>query len=88
MQCVTMPTVKPKVLAPETLREIVEEAGIEKPLDNTLENACFYTKRSQELLEYVIVTCPKEFSKRDKKVATTPLNRNKQVPYREMRNFK
>ncbi|GJT34199.1 retrovirus-related pol polyprotein from transposon TNT 1-94 [Tanacetum coccineum] len=33
----------------ETLREIVEEARIEKPLDNTLENACFYTKRSQEL---------------------------------------
>ncbi|GJW28993.1 integrase, catalytic region, zinc finger, CCHC-type containing protein, partial [Tanacetum coccineum] len=51
----------------ETLREIVEEARIEKPLDNTLKNACFYTKRSQELLEYVIGTCPKEFSKRDKK---------------------
>ncbi|GJU84228.1 hypothetical protein Tco_1291774 [Tanacetum coccineum] len=67
----------------ETLREIVEEARIEKPLDNALENACFYTKRSQELLEYVIGTCPKEFSKRDKKVATTPLNRNKQVTFKE-----
>ncbi|GKA32449.1 retrovirus-related pol polyprotein from transposon TNT 1-94 [Tanacetum coccineum] len=33
----------------ETLREIVEEARIEKPLDNALENACFYTKRSKEL---------------------------------------
>ncbi|GJU60295.1 hypothetical protein Tco_1238061 [Tanacetum coccineum] len=31
----------------ETLREIVEKARIEKPLDNALENACFYTKRSQ-----------------------------------------
>ncbi|GJX73430.1 retrovirus-related pol polyprotein from transposon TNT 1-94 [Tanacetum coccineum] len=50
-----------------TLREIAEEARIEKPLDNTLKNACFYTKRSQELLEYVIGTFPKEFSKRDKK---------------------
>ncbi|GKE41160.1 hypothetical protein Tco_1464565 [Tanacetum coccineum] len=71
MQCVTMPAVKPKVLAPgmyvidvepilprnrnnrevyiyylkhlkesvETLREIVEKARIEKPLDNALENA-------------------------------------------------
>ncbi|GJY34846.1 retrovirus-related pol polyprotein from transposon TNT 1-94 [Tanacetum coccineum] len=68
----------------ETLREIVEEARIEKPLDNALENACFYTKRSQELLEYVIGTCPKEFSKRDKKVAITPLNRNKQVAFREI----
>ncbi|GJU43892.1 hypothetical protein Tco_1201158 [Tanacetum coccineum] len=28
----------------ETLREIVEEARIEKPLDNALENAYFYTK--------------------------------------------
>ncbi|GJY98422.1 hypothetical protein Tco_0515332 [Tanacetum coccineum] len=108
MQCVTMNTVKPKVLAPgmyaidvepipprnrnnrevyldylkhlkesvKTFREIVEKARIEKPLDNALENACFYTKRSQELLEYVIGTCPKEFSKKDKKVATTPLNKN------------
>ncbi|GJU10381.1 hypothetical protein Tco_1132777 [Tanacetum coccineum] len=46
MQCVTRNTVKPKVLAPETLREIVEEARIERPLDNALDNACFSTKRS------------------------------------------
>ncbi|GJT87384.1 hypothetical protein Tco_1069101 [Tanacetum coccineum] len=115
MQCITMPAVKPKVLAPgmyaidvepipprnrnnrevhleylkhltesvETLREIVEEARIDKSLDNALENACFYTKRSQELLEYVIGTCPKEFNKRDKKAATTPLNRKKQVTFKE-----
>nr|GEU50378.1 retrovirus-related Pol polyprotein from transposon TNT 1-94 [Tanacetum cinerariifolium] len=51
----------------ETLCEIVEEARIETPLDNALANACFYTIRSQELLEYVIGTCPKEFNKRDKK---------------------
>ncbi|GKA92930.1 hypothetical protein Tco_0814855 [Tanacetum coccineum] len=61
----------------ETLREIVEEARIEKPLDNALENAYFYAKRSQELLEYVIGTCPKEFNKRDKRVVTTPLNMKK-----------
>nr|GEY44898.1 hypothetical protein [Tanacetum cinerariifolium] len=67
----------------ETLCEIVEEDRIEKPLDNRLENACVYTKRSQQLLEYVIGTCPKEFSKRDKMVATTFLNRNKQVAFRE-----
>ncbi|GJY86927.1 retrovirus-related pol polyprotein from transposon TNT 1-94 [Tanacetum coccineum] len=77
MECVTMNTMKPKVLA------LVEEARIEKPLDNALENACFYTKRSQELLEYMIGTCPKEFNKRDKKAATTPLSRNKQVAFRE-----
>ncbi|GJR84216.1 hypothetical protein Tco_0155001 [Tanacetum coccineum] len=115
MQCVTMPDVKPKVLAPgmyaidvepipphnrnnrefhldylkylkesvETLCEIVKEARIKKPLDNALENACFYTKRYQELLVYVIGTCSKEFSKRDKKVVTTPLNRKKQVTFKE-----
>ncbi|GJT91796.1 hypothetical protein Tco_1080641 [Tanacetum coccineum] len=83
MQCVTMPAVKPKVLAPKTFREIVEEARIVKPLDNALENACFYTKRSHELLENVIGTCPKEFSKRDKKVATTLSNRNKQLDFKE-----
>ncbi|GJR72703.1 hypothetical protein Tco_0085068 [Tanacetum coccineum] len=74
MECVTINTIKPKVLAPgmyaidvepipprirnnrevhlnylkhlkesvKTLREIVEEARIEKPLDNALEYACFY----------------------------------------------
>ncbi|GJR37236.1 hypothetical protein Tco_1212920 [Tanacetum coccineum] len=109
INCVTMNTVKPKVLAPgmyaidvepipprnrnnrqvhldylkhlkesvETYHEIVKEARIEKPLDNALGNACFYTKRSQELLEYVIGTCTKEFNKRDKKIATTPLIRKK-----------
>ncbi|GJR49725.1 hypothetical protein Tco_1400246 [Tanacetum coccineum] len=67
----------------ETLCEIVEEARIKKPLDNALENACFYTKRSQKLLEYLIGTCPKEFNKRDKKATTTSLSRNKQVAFRE-----
>ncbi|GKB98355.1 hypothetical protein Tco_0984492 [Tanacetum coccineum] len=77
MQCVTMPAVKPKVLAP------VEEAKIEKPLDNALENACFYTKRSHELLEYVIGTCLKEFSKIDQKAVTTPLNKKKLVTFKK-----
>nr|GFA94589.1 hypothetical protein [Tanacetum cinerariifolium] len=43
----------------ETVREIVEEARLEKPLDNVLVSTCSYTKRFQELLEYVIGTCPK-----------------------------
>ncbi|GKF92502.1 hypothetical protein Tco_0279221 [Tanacetum coccineum] len=45
----------------ETVREIVEEAKVVKPLDNALKYACQYTKLSQELLEYVIGTCPKSF---------------------------
>ncbi|GJV35766.1 putative ribonuclease H-like domain-containing protein [Tanacetum coccineum] len=36
----------------ETLREIVEDAKVERPLDTSLASACHYTKHSQELLEY------------------------------------
>ncbi|GJZ06167.1 retrovirus-related pol polyprotein from transposon TNT 1-94 [Tanacetum coccineum] len=43
----------------ETIREIVEEAKVERPLDSSLASACRYTKHSQELLQYVIDTCPK-----------------------------
>ncbi|GJT42175.1 retrovirus-related pol polyprotein from transposon TNT 1-94 [Tanacetum coccineum] len=63
----------------ETLREIVEEAKVERPLDRSIISACRYTKHSQELLEYAIGTCPKAFNQRDKKHAPTPLNRKKQV---------
>ncbi|GJU92652.1 retrovirus-related pol polyprotein from transposon TNT 1-94 [Tanacetum coccineum] len=66
-----------------TLREIVEEARVEKPLDSSLASACLYTKHSQELLEYVIGTCPKDFNKRDRKIATAPLNRKKRVTFVE-----
>nr|GEU78020.1 retrovirus-related Pol polyprotein from transposon TNT 1-94 [Tanacetum cinerariifolium] len=111
--CITMPAVKSKVLAPgryaidmepipssirnnreahldypkhlkksiETLREIVEEAKVERPLDISLTPACLYTKHSQELLEYVIGTCPKDFNQRDKKHAPTPVTRKKQVTF-------
>ncbi|GKA42981.1 retrovirus-related pol polyprotein from transposon TNT 1-94 [Tanacetum coccineum] len=47
----------------ETLCEIVEEVRVEKPLDRSLAYACLYTKQSQELLEYVIGTYPKDFIK-------------------------
>ncbi|GKB29549.1 hypothetical protein Tco_0868950, partial [Tanacetum coccineum] len=83
MKCVTMDSVKPKVLAPnmyaidveplpprcrnnrevhldylnhlkesiETLRKIIKEARVERPLDRSLAFAYLYTKHSQELLE-------------------------------------
>ncbi|GJV86979.1 ribonuclease H-like domain-containing protein [Tanacetum coccineum] len=44
----------------DTLREIVEEAKVERPLDRSLAFACRYTKHSQELLEYAFGTCPKK----------------------------
>ncbi|GKC92062.1 hypothetical protein Tco_1157504 [Tanacetum coccineum] len=60
------------------VREIVEEARVVKPLDNALNYACQYTKLSQELLEYVIGICPKEFNTKDNKAASTPLTSNTQ----------
>ncbi|GJZ23503.1 hypothetical protein Tco_0560962 [Tanacetum coccineum] len=65
----------------ETLREIVEDAKVERPLDTSLASACHYTKHSQELLEYVIGTCPKDFSPRDKQNASTTSLRKKRVTF-------
>ncbi|GJU91039.1 hypothetical protein Tco_1303462, partial [Tanacetum coccineum] len=67
----------------ETLHEIVEETKGERPLDRSIVFACHYTKHSQELLEYVIGTCPKAFNQRDKKNAPTLLIRKKQVTFDE-----
>ncbi|GJY93646.1 hypothetical protein Tco_0509428 [Tanacetum coccineum] len=67
----------------ETLREIVEEAKAERPLDRSLASACRYTKHSQELLEYVIGTCPKALNTRDNKHASTSLPKKKQVTFEE-----
>ncbi|GKE09293.1 hypothetical protein Tco_1412844 [Tanacetum coccineum] len=67
----------------ETLREIVEEAKVERPLDRSLASACLYTKHSQELLEYVIGTCPKALNTRDNKHASTSLPKKKQVTFEE-----
>ncbi|GJW64266.1 retrovirus-related pol polyprotein from transposon TNT 1-94 [Tanacetum coccineum] len=67
----------------ETLHEIVEEAKVKRPLDTPLASACRYTKHSQELLEYVIGTCPKDFSPRDTQNASTNSLRKKQVTFVE-----
>ncbi|GJZ90709.1 hypothetical protein Tco_0662636 [Tanacetum coccineum] len=67
----------------ETIREIVEEARVVKPLDNALNYACQYTKLSQELLEYVIGTCPKSFNERDNKAPSTPVTRKKKVTFND-----
>nr|GEV52919.1 putative ribonuclease H-like domain-containing protein [Tanacetum cinerariifolium] len=110
--CVTMPAVKSKVLAPgmyvidvepipprnknnrevhhylkhlkesiTTLREIIEDARVEQPFDNSLTYACCYTKHSQELVKYVIGTCPNDFNKGDKQIASTPVTRKKRVTF-------
>ncbi|GJU26681.1 retrovirus-related pol polyprotein from transposon TNT 1-94 [Tanacetum coccineum] len=67
----------------ETLREIVEDAKVERPLDTSLASACRYTKHSQELLEYVIGTCPKDFDPHNKQNASTNSLRKKGVTFVE-----
>ncbi|GJS27416.1 hypothetical protein Tco_0488036 [Tanacetum coccineum] len=65
----------------DTLREIVEQGRSKRPSDNSLEYACVYTKRSQELLANVRASCPKESNKQDNGIATTPLTRKKHVTF-------
>nr|GEW08597.1 hypothetical protein [Tanacetum cinerariifolium] len=61
----------------ETIRNIVEEDKVVRPLDRSIISACRYTKNSQELLEYTIGTCPQDSHQRDKKHAPAPLSRKK-----------
>nr|GEW77706.1 hypothetical protein [Tanacetum cinerariifolium] len=67
----------------ETIRDIVEEAKVVRPLDSSIVSTCPYTKHSQELLEYAIGTCPQDSHQRDKKHAPAPLFRKKQVTFAE-----
>nr|GEY87630.1 retrovirus-related Pol polyprotein from transposon TNT 1-94 [Tanacetum cinerariifolium] len=65
----------------ETIRDIVEEAKVVRPLDRSIVYACRYTKNSQELLEYAIGTYPQDSQQRDKQLAHIPLIRKKQVTF-------
>nr|GEY69331.1 hypothetical protein [Tanacetum cinerariifolium] len=65
----------------ETIRDIVEEAKVVMPLDRSIVSACRYTKHSQELLEYVIGTCPQGSQQQAKQLAHIPLIRKKQVTF-------
>nr|GEY57952.1 hypothetical protein [Tanacetum cinerariifolium] len=61
----------------KTIRDIVKEAKVVKPLDRSIVSACRYTKHSQELLEYAIGTCPHGSQPRAKQ--HIPLIKKKQV---------
>nr|GFA49420.1 hypothetical protein [Tanacetum cinerariifolium] len=67
----------------KTIRDIVEEATVVRPLDSSIVSACRYTKHSQDLLEYAIGTCPQDSHQRDKKHAPALLIRKKQVTFAE-----
>ncbi|GJU83379.1 retrovirus-related pol polyprotein from transposon TNT 1-94 [Tanacetum coccineum] len=97
MKCVTMTTVKPKVLAPGMYAIDVEpipphnrnnrEVHLDylKHLKESVETLREIVEEARELLDYVIGTCPKDFNKRDRKIATVPLNRKKRVTFVEPR---
>nr|GEW53348.1 hypothetical protein [Tanacetum cinerariifolium] len=65
----------------KTIRDIVEEAKVVRPLDRSIVSACRYTKNSQELLEYAIGTCPQGSQQRAKQLAHIPLIMKKQVTF-------
>nr|GEZ02682.1 integrase, catalytic region, zinc finger, CCHC-type, peptidase aspartic, catalytic [Tanacetum cinerariifolium] len=81
MKCITIDSVTPKVVAPGMYAIDVEPIPPLLRNNRSVASAFLYTKHSQELLEYVIGTCPKDVNKRDKNQATTPLNRKKQVTF-------
>nr|GFC01798.1 hypothetical protein [Tanacetum cinerariifolium] len=62
----------------ETIRDIVKEAKVVRPLDRSIVSACRYTQHSQELLEYAIGTCPQGSQQRAKQLVHTPLIKKKQ----------
>nr|GEV83533.1 retrovirus-related Pol polyprotein from transposon TNT 1-94 [Tanacetum cinerariifolium] len=65
----------------KTIRDIVEEAKVVRPLNRSIFFACRYTKHSEELLEYAIRTCPQDSRQRDKQLAHIPLIRKMQVTF-------
>ncbi|GKB86516.1 retrovirus-related pol polyprotein from transposon TNT 1-94, partial [Tanacetum coccineum] len=67
----------------DILREIVEQAKAEHPLDKVLDFACKHAQRIQELLVYVRDTCPNAINLSAKKVVVTPKNKVKKVRFVE-----
>ncbi|GJY29369.1 retrovirus-related pol polyprotein from transposon TNT 1-94 [Tanacetum coccineum] len=57
--------------------ELVEQGKSQNPLNNSLNSACKYTKRIQELLIIIRQTCPSINNSSDKLVAVTPKNKDK-----------
>nr|GEX13886.1 hypothetical protein [Tanacetum cinerariifolium] len=67
-----------------TLREIVEHERSLNPLNTSLDYACKYTKRIQELLIIIRQTSPCINDLGDKLMAVTPINKTKKVRFTEL----
>ncbi|GJY01126.1 retrovirus-related pol polyprotein from transposon TNT 1-94 [Tanacetum coccineum] len=66
------------------LKEIVEQGKLQNPLNNSLDSACKYTKRIQELLLIIRQTCPSINNSSDKLVVVTSKNKVKRVRFTEL----
>nr|GEY41938.1 hypothetical protein [Tanacetum cinerariifolium] len=66
-----------------TLREIVKNVRLLNPLNTSLDYACKYTKRIQELLIILKQTCPCINDLGTKLMAVTPVNNNKKIRFIE-----
>nr|GFA62056.1 hypothetical protein [Tanacetum cinerariifolium] len=66
-----------------TLREIVENERLLNPLNTSLDYACKYTKRIQELLIILKQTCPCINDLGTKLMVMTPVNNNKKIRFTE-----
>nr|GEU77871.1 retrovirus-related Pol polyprotein from transposon TNT 1-94 [Tanacetum cinerariifolium] len=66
-----------------TLREIVESERFLNPLNTSLDYACKYTKRIQELLIILQQTCPCINDLGTKLMAVTPKNNDKKIRFTE-----
>nr|GEU37402.1 retrovirus-related Pol polyprotein from transposon TNT 1-94 [Tanacetum cinerariifolium] len=66
-----------------TLREIVKNERLLNPLNTSLDYACKYTKRIQELLIILKQTCPCINDLGTKLMAVTPVNNNKKIRFTE-----
>nr|GEW07120.1 putative ribonuclease H-like domain-containing protein [Tanacetum cinerariifolium] len=63
------------------LKEVAEQGKSQNSLNNSLDHACKYTKRIQELLILIRQTCPCINKLSDKLVVVTPKNKDKQVRF-------
>nr|GEW00106.1 hypothetical protein [Tanacetum cinerariifolium] len=66
-----------------TLRKIIESERLLNPLNTSLDYACNYTMRIQELLIILQQTCPCLTDLGTKLVAVTPKNKTKQIRFTE-----
>ncbi|GKB38424.1 retrovirus-related pol polyprotein from transposon TNT 1-94 [Tanacetum coccineum] len=65
----------------DILQGIVKQAKAKQPLDNVVDFACKNAKQIQELLVYVLNTCPNATKPSEKLLVVTPINKVKKVRF-------